>query len=1255
MADLPDDAALARLRDIFTARLSELPTSPSGEPPDFVMSTPPASATTPPAKVYADGGSVVRRRFDPDGDSYDYDTARRAGLGAVIDPDAGLPHWPSREPTTGLLLKGRRHPTFDVGVENDRLKGYGLEMRDGRYYTAPFADTQIQETPLTFLPPPSTNSLLDELFENRYWDGVLPPEPDYDPPRVDISSPNPFDNRDPPLVRFAGGGAVDTLGGFDDYGAGRFTRTPAERREVRERALAQHTPVTDDWIAREFDRLRDTHRFNPLSYGMEAFGRLDRAAGAAREGEHGWTLRDVWDNVLSPDPRFRREYGYPGAAADALSMISFPMTGPVGKAFSWAAPLIYGVGAAAGEALGFAGGGRVLYPALRAAGKIFKGAEGKTHLDVLDQIADPDLRRSIMLDADSRGYIDHRGHFLDRYRAMDYARENDLFDYNEPEWVRRGDELISEALRKPKPEPQPERYDPAEIDALLNALKPEGEGFAGGGKVSRLIKEIGKKYGDFQSRRVERAADETNLDRISMSGLRSLFDPDNPYLFASMPPSEFQTYANPIPRHVAEMVPYPRWDNVPGTKRVPLEEKNQDWYLDRMARLLEERGAYSSPELIVGKQDAIPNITEHEDRHRMLAMDRLGDDRALVALKLYGPRPFDWTERDPYDRVEWLLDRYFPDGRDSPIVPQPERAPYRPRPPIPLGVAPYAGGGKVLPLIERLAGGKPKEVKLPTGEKLPAYPIREFEDIAQKFADRYGNEYPINEFPSFDEARARRIAEAYDVMKHDPLDPRVKRAYDAMIQETLDQYRALEGTGARFEFLRPGEADPYAASPALGYLDLINNGRLKVFPTEQGFGSINYIADNTLLKRVGRIGDLDDATANDAFRVVHDTLGHFGPGNPFFRHQGEERAWNLHSRSYSPDAMPAATSETRGQNSWVNFGPYGARNRSASGADTTYADQKTGLLPEWAYDVDGYAGGGVVNKLGPAFRKWFADSKVVDEHGDPLMVFRGEHGADPGGKFQSRLGSLSFGDKDAANIYSMEPNVRNELPAAPRVTPAYLRIRNPLPAVFDYDDPFLDMRGIEELLGRPEAERIALKFADHIENMGQWQDDFGQHFDSVSDMLRRDPSKLGQQGFDIFHYLDDPAEVDILRRAGIDGAIYGGMGETALTREYRIFDPSQAWSPLSRAPFKSGGKVLKGAKRFLIDPLRESFPGIYKDPDKLVSDAGDMLLRGEIGGGYAGGGAVGGFDLYYTSMLPFKEGGRVNDDMLGYLSMFMDG
>ena len=77
--------------------------------------------------------------FDPKGDGYDHKTAKLYGLKPSIDPDDGLPHWPSRVPQTGMLLKGKNHPTFDKGVDEDRKLGYGLNMKDGRYYTDKYA------------------------------------------------------------------------------------------------------------------------------------------------------------------------------------------------------------------------------------------------------------------------------------------------------------------------------------------------------------------------------------------------------------------------------------------------------------------------------------------------------------------------------------------------------------------------------------------------------------------------------------------------------------------------------------------------------------------------------------------------------------------------------------------------------------------------------------------------------------------------------------------------------------------------------------------------------------------------------------------------------------------------------------------------------------------------------------------------------------------------------------------------------------
>ena len=252
--------------------------------------------------------------------------------------------------------------------------------------------------------------------------------------------------------------------------------------------------------------------------------------------------------------------------------------------------------------------------------------------------------------------------------------------------------------------------------------------------------------------------------------------------------------------------------------------------------------------------------------------------------------------------------------------------------------------------------GKPATVEIPTIGRVETLPIPELEDAAARYMQSVGRpgENVIREYPEFDEELARRLARAYDEMKHDPSDPRVQRSYQALADETMAQLDKIRDSGLDIRFLKPGMEDPYARSPALGYADIVENNRLYTYPTDFGFGTTDANAEllstfkHPLLTPIGRLGDKDNAVVNDAFRVVHDAFGHFGPGNPFFRHKGEERAWLNHAPMYSPDARPAAAVELRGQNSYLNFGPNAEHNAKASGADTIYADQKLGLMPEWA-------------------------------------------------------------------------------------------------------------------------------------------------------------------------------------------------------------------------------------------------------------------------------------------------------------------
>ena len=95
-------------------------------------------------------------------------------------------------------------------------------------------------------------------------------------------------------------------------------------------------------------------------------------------------------------------------------------------------------------------------------------------------------------------------------------------------------------------------------------------------------------------------------------------------------------------------------------------------------------------------------------------------------------------------------------------------------------------------------------------------------------------------------------------------------------------------------------------------------------------------------------GEMRPVLANDLFRAVHDAFGH-GLEGAGFRAQGEENAWQAHARMFTGPALGALTSETRGQNSWLNYGPHGETNQTAKVEDTVFAEQKTGLMPEWTW------------------------------------------------------------------------------------------------------------------------------------------------------------------------------------------------------------------------------------------------------------------------------------------------------------------
>ena len=100
----------------------------------------PATATipegwelVPESEAFVPEGWEAVPEFDPEGSGYDYDTAIQEGLSA---DETG--HWPSRAPSSGALLKGRKHKTWGLLEEGEREAGYEISQgENGRYYSQP--------------------------------------------------------------------------------------------------------------------------------------------------------------------------------------------------------------------------------------------------------------------------------------------------------------------------------------------------------------------------------------------------------------------------------------------------------------------------------------------------------------------------------------------------------------------------------------------------------------------------------------------------------------------------------------------------------------------------------------------------------------------------------------------------------------------------------------------------------------------------------------------------------------------------------------------------------------------------------------------------------------------------------------------------------------------------------------------------------------------------------------------------------------
>ena len=238
--------------------------------------------------------------------------------------------------------------------------------------------------------------------------------------------------------------------------------------------------------------------------------------------------------------------------------------------------------------------------------------------------------------------------------------------------------------------------------------------------------------------------------------------------------------------------------------------------------------------------------------------------------------------------------------------------------------------------------------------------------------------------------------------------------------------------------------------------------------------------------------------------------------------------------------------------------------------------------------------------MGPETAAWFEGSKVVDDQGNPLLLYRGETKSDE--LIHTRLNTPAFSDVfEIANAYTTEEV------GASRVTPVYLKITNPIDLnPEDYDD-MVDWPQLKKWL--PNATKADLdRLFDDVEH---WRDEGGYLEEQRAEIDRDAPGKMIWANSYVVS--DSAVFVELAKKEGYDGVTYrgtftspqyfdpslGGRGEgvverdtsydTEAAREWRPFD----WEEQVRPAISDATREEPTPFWDDIDPDKET------DPEKL--------------------------------------------------------
>lgn len=182
---------------------------------------------------------------------------------------------------------------------------------------------------------------------------------------------------------------------------------------------------------------------------------------------------------------------------------------------------------------------------------------------------------------------------------------------------------------------------------------------------------------------------------------------------------------------------------------------------------------------------------------------------------------------------------------------------------------------------------------------------------------------------------------------------------------------------------------------------------------------------------------------------------------------------------------------------------------------------------------------------------------VKDPAGALLKVYRGEHGRHTD-YIQTELPTISFGCREIATNYALNPNRPYHQVEISRLISAYINITRP---VFNNPhDSYVDYDDLVELVGIGNANALFCRFAEVVMVTDAWQQmcqESQRQWSSVEELISTRLDLMSQLCIQIYPLLDDAGFIQLARSLGFDGAIHMGSGAGNGKAEYRVFDEGQ--------------------------------------------------------------------------------------------------